>query len=172
MRPKDLTYLESVSEIDWARLAAYIDGEGCIRINTNHGANGTSRRVFYAEVLVANTDFRLLQWMKLTFGGSIHGTSMAKRHKPCGIWCVGARHAATIVAKCHSYFIIKREQADILLAFQATILPNRPYGMKGRPQELVDHQASLARQLSDLKGASPLRRRGRRPTEAATETIQ
>lgn len=171
MRPKDLSFLDAVSEIDWARLSAYIDGEGCIRIKSNKGASGTSRRIFYAEVLVSNTDFRLLQWIQSRFGGSVHVCRKAKDHYPaCGNWCVGARHAATIVRRCLEYFVIKRDQADVVMAFQATVLPDRRYGMKGRPQELVDKQADLAQRLSEMKGLSSLR--GKKARAAPLDTIQ
>ena len=45
------------SPLDWARLAAFIDGEGSILINTQKSvAASAPRGHFYLRVTVANTD--------------------------------------------------------------------------------------------------------------------
>ena len=171
MKRQDLSFLDSVSEIDWARLAAYIDGEGCLVISGQNGASKSSRRVYYAELRIANTDFRLLGWLKAKFGGAFHVYRKNTQGRlPCGSWAVASRHAAVIVTRCLPYFIVKKEQAEVILAFQATILPDRRYGRSGRPKELIAHQDTLVNQLSDLKG--PIgQRRGRRKDETSM-TIQ
>ena len=152
--------LSGVSTIDWARLAAFIDGEGCIRIAGVKGSKSYSRRVLYVEITISNTDLRLLQWLKNTFGGSVSMRPRAvEKWSPAGAWVVGSRHAANILEGCLPFFIIKREQADVALAFQATILVDRRYGCKGRPTELIDQQMQMKEQLQDLKGTSSRRRR-------------
>ena len=60
--------LSQISQIDWARLAAYIDGEGCISIKSVAGYNAAARRVFYIDLAVTNTDVRLLSWLRSIFG--------------------------------------------------------------------------------------------------------
>lgn len=168
MRAQDLTFLADVSQVDWARLAAYIDGEGCIVIKSNKGAKPTSRRVFYLDLTIVNTDPRLGYWLKATFGGSVY---VGKRGHfiatwaPVISWNTAAAHAAALIKGCLPYFLIKREQADVALAFQATILPDRRYGVKGRPAELVARQQSYYEQLQSLKGTSS------RPRRAASSTL-
>ena len=160
--------LSNVSEIDWARLAAYIDGEGCIRIAGVRGATPYSRRVLYVEVTVTNTDIRLADWLRRTFGGSTHiNNKRANQAKwsPATAWVVGSQHASKILERCLPYFIIKREQADVALAFQRTIITDRRYGCKGRPIELIDQQHLLKEQLQTLKGTSS---RARRPASGST----
>lgn len=161
--------LSNVSELDWARLAAYIDGEGCISIKSVHGYHAAkSRRVFYLDVTVANTDPRLGQWLKTIFGGSV---SVSKRGHlspnwaPLITWTVASAHAAAIVLRCLPFFVIKREQADVALSFQSTILPGRPYGMKGRPAELIARQQQHYEQLQSLKGTAS------RPRRTASSTL-
>lgn len=166
--------LSQISQIDWARLAAYIDGEGCISIKAVKGYNAAARRVFYIDVTVANTDFRLTAWLQRTFGGSSRASkpgSRPKGHAPVAQWNVASRHAANLIQYCLPYFIIKREQADVALAFQETILPGKPYGCKGRPQELIDRQDAFKRQLIALKGTSG-GRRPRRNSLVGAPTIQ
>ncbi len=160
--------LSKVSQIDWARLAAYIDGEGCITIKSVHGAREASRRVMYVDINVTNTDVRLTAWLQQTFGGSVylnHGNRGNVKWAPAAAWNVASKYAAEILANCLPYFIIKRDQADVALAFQSTILPGRPYGVKGRPAELIAKQHAFKEELQTLKGTSS---RARRSVTAST----
>src|SRR6266436_1261162 len=61
---------------DWARMAAYIDGEGSINLSprrTNLGKTLT----LCAKVVVTNTDFRLAKWCLDNFGMKYHVQSFA-----------------------------------------------------------------------------------------------
>lgn len=170
MRAQDLTFLADVSQVDWARLAAYIDGEGCIRIAATNRKQSPRREILYLEVTITNTDLRLTAWLKATFGGSVYLSKPnygKAKWAPAAAWVVSTRHAAALLEYCLAYFIIKRDQAEVALAFQSTILPDRRYGMKGRPQSIIDRQQQFREQLQTLKGTSS---RAKRP--AATTTIQ
>jgi hypothetical protein len=156
-----------VAPIDWARLAAYIDGEGCISIKSVKGNRAASRRVLYVDVSVTNTDFRLTAWLQVTFGGSVyinHGNRGNEKWSPAAQWNIASKYAAAILEYCLPYFIIKREQAEVALAFQSTILPGRPYGVKGRPDDLISKQYGFKEQLQDLKGTSSRARRSVPPS--------
>ena len=155
--------LSQVSQIDWARLAAYIDGEGCISIKSVRGYDDLSRRVMYVDITVANTDPRLPQWAQSVFGGSValKKRAASSRCSDCFHWNVASRWATSIVQGCLPYFIIKREQAEVALAFQQTIMPNHHFGgCKPRPIELIVLQQKFKDELSALKGTSS--RRGTR----------
>lgn len=158
MKKNPVPELSQISAVDWARLAAYIDGEGCIRIAGVKGATPRSRRVLYVEVTVSNTDARLTAWLKNTFGGSVHVNNrrLGNEHKwaPATAWVVGSKHASILLENALPFFIIKREQADVALAFQQTIITNRRYGRSGRPMEIIDRQHDLREQLQTLKGTS------------------
>jgi hypothetical protein len=116
------TSRKEVSQIDWARLAAYIDGEGCIRIdlqNPPEDSGFTPRHLL--EVRVYNCDPRLLLWCRDTFsGGNLKPVRKVPRpgHKQELVWYVGADRATKILEGCLPYFILKREQAEIALAFR------------------------------------------------------
>lgn len=171
--PKDLAFLDDVSPLDWARLAAFIDGEGCIRIATVKGNKTSSRRVMYVEVTITNTDVRLVEWLGRTFGGSVvpqRKSQTRPNWSSCFAWSVASRHATALLQRLLPLFIIKREQAEIALAFQATILPGRPYGRSGRPAELIAQQETYASQLSAMKGLAA--QRGRRSKPTVGETVQ
>ena len=122
MKPKD-TIRDGIREIDWARLAAYIDGEGTIRIDLqqpSRGNNFTARHLL--EIRVYGCDLELILWCKNTFGGGnikpvrkLHGKPNWKQEH---VWYVGALNAEIILRNCLPFFIVKRKQATVALALR------------------------------------------------------
>ena len=121
--------------IDWARLAAYIDGEGYIRVATGKTHSGR------LEVNVSNTDYRLLEWLKSTFGGNVYVGSRKgpAQKKLLWRWVVDRSNAERILAGCLPYFIVKREQAECGLSFQRIISTQNANGepKKGHKISLI-----------------------------------
>lgn len=105
------------SEMDWARLAAYIDGEGHVGINQQRFKNPKRSRRHYLAVVVTNTDPRLMLWLKRTFGGSIYEVSVKSRRRVFR-WQLNARKGVEVLKGCLPYFIIKKELAELGIAFQ------------------------------------------------------
>ncbi len=149
----------SPTEIDWARLAVLIDGEGYIGIAT---AFSTKRRWarphLYLDVRVTNTDPRVSEWCVTHFGGKVYVNKRNKNKNPkwslAFHWAVSCNKAEAILRGCLPYFLIKREQADVALAFQATIDRAKSNGCKGVPTEHVLKQIELRNTLQKLKGTS------------------
>lgn len=109
-----------VPEIDWARLAAYIDGEGTIYINKQKPRKATFSPRFFLSVVVTNTNPRLMNWLKERFFGSVFvvkGGKSPLSKKMIMRWQANERIAQTVLARCLPYFVMKREQAEIGLAF-------------------------------------------------------
>lgn len=136
---------------DWARLAAYIDGEGCMSI-TFRTENG--RRLPGQLIMsVANTDPRLARWL-LRFGVG-HVVSKyranAKATRPFYTWRVASRQAAAIIERCLPFFVIKREQAEIAIAYQA--LKKQRSGIS---DELMQQQVGLIGEMRELRRPRPL----------------
>ena len=148
---------KEVSQIDWARLAAFIDGEGCIRIDLQQpsaGNNFTARHLL--EVRVYSTDPRLILWCRNTFGGGNYkpvGRPHKEHHKQEHVWYVGAVNAETVLNNCLPYFIIKREQAEVDLAFRSL---GGKHGQKVTP-ELFEARESCREEMGRLnkRGRSP-----------------
>src|SRR6266487_290333 len=167
MKPLNFDF-SAVSEIDWARLAAYIDGEGSIRIAGVKGKQAWSRRVLYLEITVANMFAGLSEWLKTTFGASVYtGNKNHAKWKPVFMWVAGSQHAAQILERCYPYMIVKREQALIGMAFQATIRTVRKGQPRQRDQEELQQQYVFRDQLSQLNGRGRQKIAGTMP-----ETIQ
>jgi hypothetical protein len=116
------------SQIDWARLAAFIDGEGCISIS-GPSESGKRTRSTYLLAKITNTDARLLEWVGNTL-----------------------RMATEVLEGCLPYFIIKKEQAEVGLAHQRLIgIRQREKSPRITP-ESFNARMELRDQLSMLKG--------------------
>jgi hypothetical protein len=143
-----------MNEIDAARLAAYIDGEGCIAAH-HHRQKDKNGKIYEWHVVgihVYNTDPRLPLWCKkITQIGNMKEDRTFQRSKNariCFVWRVYAQAAAEILKECLPYFILKREQAEIAIAIQATKKshPGKPVSV-----ELYAAREKMANELSQLK---------------------
>jgi hypothetical protein len=131
------------TEMDWIRLAAFIDSEGTIFIGRTmnkskryKGQRGLPQHIL--TVSVANTDMRLHKWLSDTFTGTVYIVGIRGGvNKQCHSWKVHEQRAATLLEKCMPYFIMKREQAEVALAYRAL----RDQGSKGRKLTNDDVQA-------------------------------
>jgi hypothetical protein len=135
----------NATQSDWARLAAFIDGEGCINIHTSYkGSAGSVHRV---RIQVANTDARLPHWVIQTFGVGHVYVNRGTGPRPVYFWEVAGRTAQAILRACLSHFVIKREQAEIALRFHV--------GSVGKRLTVVERDAreSLKQNLMQLKRA-------------------
>lgn len=113
--------MNTPTQIDWARLAAYIDGEGSVQINERNSTRKTNWGS-WLRVSVSNTNPLLMVWLKETFGGTIAPSKPKKKtHKPGLKWHVSCRTAAGILEQCLPYMILKRSHAEIALAWQKTL---------------------------------------------------
>ena len=154
-KAKEALALANPTEIDWARLAAYIDGEGAILINRFAGQSPSERKRMWLRVIVCNTDPRMPQWCLKTFGvGSVVLSDRRRKeqHRQSFRWQISCETAELILRGCFPYFIIKREEAEIAFAFQETLLgPGRPV-----PRETRELREQLRAQLHARKRVTPL----------------
>ena len=139
------------TEIDYARLAAYIDGEGHIGICTKK-----NRKAPYAFSLsIGNTDKRLMEWLSGTFGGLPIRDKSTIRKKKYWLWFIGGEAAATLLENCLPYFIMKRDQAEIAIEFHALMrkqiaerkASTRKYGKSFLTEEMIGKRQDLAERL-------------------------
>jgi hypothetical protein len=155
----------SPSPYDWARLAAYIDGEGSINLSPRKVPRMKSI-TFCGRVVIVNTDFRLASWCADTFGMVL----FIKRHsknqdlqakernwKDCYYAQACGYRAAWILRNCLSWFLLKREQAEVVLSHQETTKVGTWERKSGvaTPQDLLDYRMSLKDRLTDLNRRGP-----------------
>lgn len=123
--------LASVSEVSWARLAAYLDAEGSIAINRVSPNGKRKTPAFSLRVAVGNSDPRLIVWLKNTFGGwagpqkQTHKEGRVLSKKPRFLWAVNCHQAAYVLEQCLPYFVCKKDQAEVGIAFQQLLTKTR-----------------------------------------------
>jgi hypothetical protein len=136
-------------------MAAFIDGEGSILINTQKAKKVT--RGWYLRVTVANTDIRLLMWCKERFGGAVREANAAKyygehkNYKNAYHWSLGGYPGAWVLRNCLPFFVLKREQAEIGIALQESIGPRSQGRKKVLSDETIEHRRNLKKRLLVLK---------------------
>lgn len=129
------------SEIDLARFAAFLDGEGNVNLTFGHTSQNPKRKDVMC-ISVANTDARLMRWLLDTFGGSIYAQKPVPREgrfskKVWFTWRLHANKASLLLQHCEKYLIIKQEEARLAVKFQATFCKTGfVIGRKGIPRGL------------------------------------
>jgi hypothetical protein len=150
--------MKEISQIDLARLAAYVDGEGQISINAYHMTHRNGRRSQHtrAVIKVSNSDIRLIDWITNLVGvGTIHANMRTKRAdernwKPVYNWTCQNAKACQVIEAVLPYLILKRDQAEAVLAHQRLILTrtNRRFGIPPENLEQRMHLVSRVRTLN------------------------
>lgn len=143
----------SQRQLDQARLSAYIDGEGSIILGKS--TQGDRAPGYRLRITVCNTDVRMPMWCKENFGGSVR----ANRKEPgtrrtLWVWTIGQKEAMAILKECLPFFVIKREQAELGIAFGGTFSwENRRAG--GLPAEVKTERESLRTKLFEMRRSRP-----------------
>jgi len=109
--------LVGVPETEFIRLAAFIDGEGCITICRSPRRGAAASNQHELKMTVSNTSLRLFDWLMSTFGGNVR-RAHNQSYLPVYSWVLNELQAEVIIRRCLPYFIIKREQAEVALAFR------------------------------------------------------
>lgn len=113
-----LARLDQAEDVDWARLAAFIDGEGTIFIQGN-----AKKRAHVLTLIVANTDNRLITWLQNNFGGNVyfsHSKSQrCKANSICYSWRLFEERAEAVLRRVLPYMICKGEQAMVAINYRA-----------------------------------------------------
>ena len=140
------------SEVDRAYLAGIIDGEGCIHLGkrevahpvrwSGRGRKPTSWARFDGKVHVVNTDMRLLEWLHARWPGRFITSRPPSPNQKGGVRCKpshalywGSRLAKPVLEEALPFLVLKREQAEILLAFIQTL------GNRGTPLSVDTYRA-------------------------------
>lgn len=126
---------------DWAYAAGFLDGEGCISIGKQGG------KALVLKVDLGQQDKRPLDWLVSLFGGNI-SYHKPRPSSPNGsfVWALTAGPAQAFLRGVLPYLRVKREAAELAIAFQDT----KVYGAGGRvPADVAEHRASLAQSIRE-----------------------
>lgn len=137
---------KKISTIDYARLAAYIDGEGCIRLQPS-GHKRAHR--FYTVMLVIgqseHAGMQLIEWLHQTFGGRVNKGK--GKYCPMYYWMLGATALDIVLVRCLPYLLVKGDQVRLALEYRGTVT-DKTFNL---PDSLVQHREEIRMKLHQLK---------------------
>jgi len=142
------------TKIEYARLAAYIDGEGCIDIHKHTQYRPHLKRNYsnwYIRITMTNTKPELSAWCEEIFGGCDYEE---KRDHPdwnnSKKWYVQARKATDILRHCLPYFLLKHRQAELAIRFQQTVDTAHKTGRRGLPPQVLQGRQEMVKEMHRL----------------------
>ncbi len=103
----------SISEIDAAYIAGFVDGEGSIMITERD-------EIITTKISISNTKPAVLEWICELFGvgriGVQHRTN--SKHATSYFWACGGDSAKTVLQQIRPYLKLKQVQADLAIEAQ------------------------------------------------------
>lgn len=114
--------MKRLSKASLGYLAGIIDGEGCIALNYKSATIPGASCV--RQLVVGNTDKRLVDWLHQNLGGYVRLRVYELPHKNSYIWQASASDMVEILEKVLPHLLLKREQANIVIQYSKTIRPS------------------------------------------------
>lgn len=126
-------YTFEPSATDRAYLAAFMDGEGCINVQSHTNRSGYTQ--YYLSVAAYNTCPDVIDWIHDRFGGRVSRSEPYGRARhPLFTWRATSGEACAILKMVLPYLIIKKERASIAVELHEHIQSKHP----GRGHPLTD----------------------------------
>ena len=137
------------TEVDIAFLAGFFEGEGAMWLG--YDGNGKEVRI-RADVAVTNNDENLLNHFKSKFGGTIHRKSkMIGEYKHYTYqWHLASKDIGPILTLMLPFLITKKEVAELLIEYRATVIgPRRRPTKEGKQKRIELYEKYV--ELVDLR---------------------
>ena len=149
-----LCYNKGMKQVELAYLAGIIDGEGCISFARR------LKKYITPTLQVTNTNRDLIDWLHVCLGGNVYRRKDDRpTRKESWLWSVAGQKALLIIRDIRPYLLVKRKQADIVLALPRYAPGRDKSGRLQTRMTEADHRAnSLA-----VETIRALNRRGRLP---------
>ncbi len=139
--------MSDVKDTDWAYAAGFVDGEGCIAISRSYVPK--RNRFFYGvQVVVANRDRSVLDWLRELWGGWVvvnASTLRGANHRLAWNWrCPTGTGSEPFLLGIRPFLRIKGLQCDNALAMvQVLRKSRRTLGRNFLPVSWLEEQESL-----------------------------
>lgn len=135
-----------LTEKQLAYLAGLFDGEGSVGIYEFKKRNQNSNWQFKLEI--ANTDWRIMQWLENTVGGKVHKKSTGEKHWKQGYcWHLQGNNAETFCNLIKNYTIIKKDQIEACLYFRQFW----GTGNKKQTQDVIKAKQEMVNVIKQMK---------------------
>lgn len=141
------------SKTELAYAAGIFDGEGYItilRATANRKAGRTHEYILVAGM--SNTHRPTIEWLKEQWRGTtmLHN-QVFKNRKRIFMWRVSGPMALGFIRDIYPYLRIKKPQADLAIAFQAT--KSRQWGVRGLSNDVLALRDDLCVQIRALNAS-------------------
>ncbi|TMG65231.1 MAG: hypothetical protein E6H86_07495 [Chloroflexi bacterium] len=136
--------MPEIRDTDWAYAAGFVDGEGCIAIA--RAFSPVRNRFYYTiQVVVANTDRSVLDWMKAAWGGHVVAVIQTQGDgRNSWTWRCGPGVARIFLVGVRPWLRIKHAQCDnALVMLELLLRSKRTLGPHPIPQAWLDEQEKL-----------------------------
>lgn len=132
-----------MTETDKAYIAGILDGEGCITVYLYPSGS------IKPQVMIANTNLPLLQWIQSFYGGAISKhTNYNENAKQCYRLQLFGFRALPILRDSYKYLRIKKLQADMLLSVPRFLKLEETKGKHGKlltEEERINNRAFVVK---------------------------
>jgi hypothetical protein len=128
-----------------AYAAGLVDGEGCIWIARTVRYRNPS---YFLGVYIANTDWRMIDWMHAHFGGTIRNRPPDPRanRRQVFYWQVLAGKAVAFLEQVQPWLVIKSREAELGIALQRRVSA-WPKGYAPLTPDEIEQRDALRREL-------------------------
>ena len=125
-----------------AYFAGILDGEGCFCLHSHTAKPSFRGHIYACAIHVGNTDIRLLQWIADRFGGRVFAEQRQNaKWKDVWRWYARTDDMDVWLPAVLPYLIIKRDQAELLMAYRKTLPPKaRTHRSTGATTDAVKQQ--------------------------------
>ena len=144
--------MEALTISERAYLSGLFDGEGTVAIYESSAPtkDGNLRPIWIYQVQIANTSFKVLEFVKQKCGGNIAQKSRGPEHWRQGfVWRTCGNSAVDFMNSIREFSIIKASEIDEAIAFRRLCLPR---GHRQTEDEINEKRAVVLR-LKGLKRA-------------------
>lgn len=132
-----------MTKTNLAYIAGIIDGEGTITLTRHHGNQTPS-----PEISVANTNLRMIQWLKNTIGAGVivKKKTYSKNHSPSYVWTLRSDAALALMKAISPWLLIKDRRAQLILTDYKRLTPRN-----GRyTKKLLEQKMALAKKVHSI----------------------
>ncbi len=152
-----VTMYEGISEVEWAQFATWVDSDGCISIGKSEPRPSARQKTaqYQAKIQVANTDLRIMQWLKERFRGEVGSQRPASGNcKARFYWQSYADDLVPLLKGILPYLLLKKQQALCVIAFRTEALWKRGGNKQTPPPELARREV-LYQTIKSLNKRGP-----------------
>lgn len=148
-----------------AYAAGFFDGEGSIDVRYSV-TNGGKYERFYLRVCIGQKRPEVLHWLQKEYGGSV-----CLRSNGMAYLVLTTASAGNFLKTVRPYLVVKAEEADLAIAFQATFdrqkIAKGQHRMPALPDEVRAERYRLMNAIRDNRQAKGLYARDRNSVPAA-----